>query len=148
MAGKIGDRREDPLYTFRFHVEIDGSIEASFSEASGLQVEVETEDFREGGVNDFVYKLPTVTKYPNLILKRGMTNSDVLWKWHRDVVDGKIERKSGRVILLDFQEDKQEWVWTFENAFPVKWTGPEFKGDQATLAIEALELVHTGIKKV
>lgn len=146
MAGKTGERREDPLYTFRFHVEIHGLTVAGFSEVSGLQVEIETEDIREGGVNDYVHKLPTVTKYPNLILKRGLIDSDVLWKWHQDAVNGNIKRMNGRIILYDFQEDKEKWAWAFENAFPVKWTGPELKGDQATLAIETLELVHTGIK--
>jgi phage tail-like protein len=39
-------------------------------------------------------------------------------------------------------------VWTFANAYPVKWTGPQFNAQQNTLATEAIEIVHEGIKVV
>jgi len=136
--------RNDPYVSFRFLVEIQGLIVGGFSEVSGLQAETETEDMREGGVNDYVHKLPKVTKYPNITLKRGITDSDVLWRWHRDVVKGKIERRTGYVILLD-SEGNEKWRWTFEDAYPVKWTGPDFKADNSAVSIEALELVHNGI---
>jgi phage tail-like protein len=139
-------KRNDPYLGCRFVVEIDDLIVGGFSEVSGLQVETETEDYREGGVNDYVHKLPKGTKYPNLILKRGITDSDALWKWHQDVITGKIERKSGRVILQD-AEGNTKWLWAVEELFPVKWTGPDFKADGSAVAIEALELVHRGIKK-
>ena len=136
--------RNDPYVSFRFLVEIQGLIVGGFSEVSGLQAETETEDIQEGGVNDYVHKLPKVTKYPNITLKRGITDSDVLWRWYRDVVNGKIERRTGYVILLD-SEGNEKWRWTFEDAYPVKWTGPDFKADNDAASIEALELVHNGI---
>lgn len=139
-------KRNDPYLSFKFQLEIDDLIVAGFSDVTGLQVEIETEDYREGGVNDFVRKMPKVTKYPSLILKRGITDSDVLWKWHRDAVDGNIKRKAGRIILYDFQGE-EKWRWTFEEAFPVKWSGPDFKADGSAVAVESLELVHHGIKK-
>ena len=136
--------RNDPYVSFRFLVEIQGLIVGGFSEVSGLQADTETEDIQEGGVNDYVHKLPKVTKYPNITLKRGITDSDVLWSWHRDVVNGKIERRTGYVILLD-SEGNEKWRWTFEDAYPVKWTGPDFKADNSAVSIEALELVHRGL---
>lgn len=141
----IGERK-DPYLSFRFRIEIDQLIVGSFSEVSGLQVETEIQEYQEGGVNDFIHKLPKITKYPNITLKSGLTDSDVLWKWHQNVVNGKIERKSGRIILLD-SEEKEKWHWTFEGAFPVKWMGPDFKATDNTIAIETLELSHNGIKK-
>ncbi|PHP45458.1 hypothetical protein B6V01_004070, partial [Methanosarcinales archaeon ex4572_44] len=77
--------RNDPYQSFRFLVEIHGLIVGGFSEVSGLQAETETEEIREGGVNDHVHKLPKITKYPNITLKRGITDSDILWRWHRDM---------------------------------------------------------------
>jgi phage tail-like protein len=133
-------QRDNPLLTFRFQVEIDNVIEAGFSECSGLQVETEFEEVREGGVNGYVYKLPKGSKYVNLTLKRGMTNSDSLWQWHKDVVNGKIKRKTVRVLMSD--TEGRQWSWTFEGAYPVKWTGPEMKADASTVAIETLELAH------
>jgi phage tail-like protein len=142
MIGK----RLDPYLSYKFRVEIDSLIVGGFSEVSGLQVETETEDRREGGVNDFVHKLPKGSKQANITLKRGITESAALWNWQQDVVKGKVKRKNVRIILLDAQEN-EKWYWTFENAYPVKWQGPDFKADSSTTAIETLELVHHGLKK-
>lgn len=138
--------RDDPYISFKFQVEIQGLIVGGFSEVSGLQVETKTQDFREGGLNDRLHKLPKGTEQSNLTLKRGITDSDILWKWYQDVVDGKVKRKSGRIILMDF-EGNEKWHWTFEDAYPVKWVGPDFKANSNAAAVETLELVHKGIKK-
>jgi phage tail-like protein len=139
-------KRNDPYVSFLFQVEIQGLIVGGFSEVSGLQMETETHDFREGGVNDYMHKLPKGSKQSNITLKRGFTDSDVLWKWHQDVVNGKFKRKSGRIILMD-SEGNEKWHWTFEDAFPIKWVGPDFKAQQGATSIESLELAHKGIKK-
>jgi phage tail-like protein len=138
--------RKDPYLGCRFLVEIDNLLVGGFSEVSGLVVEVETEDYQEGGVNNYVHKLPKGIKYPNLVLKRGVTDSDDLWKWHQNVVNGKIEKKSGNIILQD-SEGNVKWTWSVEDVHPIKWTGPDFKADNSAIAIESLELVHKGIRK-
>ena len=141
----VGER-VDPYLSFRFLVEIEGLVVGGFSEVSGLQAETQVEDYREGGVNDFIHRLPKETRYPNLTLKRGITDSDVLWKWHQDVINGKIARKSGYIILLD-SEGNEKWRWNFIDAYPAKWVGPDLRADSNTVAFEAVELVHNGIKK-
>ncbi|MCP4230008.1 MAG: phage tail protein, partial [bacterium] len=88
------NRNNDPYLSCKFHVEIDGIIAAGFSDVSGMQTEIETEDHREGGRNDYVFKFRKINKYQNIILKRGFTSSDALWKWHLRVVAGNIERKT------------------------------------------------------
>ncbi|MBU7005777.1 phage tail protein [Phosphitispora fastidiosa] len=138
--------RKDPYANFSFLVEIGGLIAGGFSEVSGLQAETETEEYREGGVNEYVHKLPKITKHTNLTLKRGITDSDVFWKWHRDVISGKIERKNGSVILLD-AAGNEKWRWNFSQAYPVKWNGPELKAESNTIAVETIELTHHGLTK-
>jgi phage tail-like protein len=135
-----------PYLNFRFIVEIQGLIIGGFSEVSGLQAETDVETVEEGGVNDYVHKLPKKTKYPNIILKKGLTDSDALWKWYQDVVQGKISRKSGYIILID-NEGNEKWRWNFIEAYPVKWSGPELKAESNTVAVESLELAHNGLKK-
>lgn len=141
----VGERK-DPYLSFRFLVEIEGLVVGGFSEVSGLQAETQVEEYREGGVNDFIHKLPKETRYPNLTLKRGITDSDVLWKWHQDVVNGKVARKSGYIVLLD-SEGNESWRWNFIDAYPTKWVGPDLGADSNTVAFETIELVHNGIKK-
>src|SRR5215813_13167662 len=140
-----GDRTE-PLVAFRFKVEIDNIIEAGFAECSGLQVETELQEVREGGENAFWHKLPKGSKHVNLTLKRGITDSEVLWNWHKDVVNGKVQRKMVCVVLLD-SRGQETWRWSLKDAFPVKWLGPELKADSNTVAIESLELAHHGLSK-
>ena len=142
----VGDRK-DPYSSFRFLVEIDSLVVAGFSEVSGLQAETHIEDYREGGVNDHVHKLPKETTYSNIILKRGITDSEVFWKWHQDVVNGKIERRNGYIVLLD-SEKNETWRWNFLDAYPAKWSGPDLRADSDAVAFESIELVHNGIKKV
>lgn len=144
----VGERK-DPYLSFRFLVEIQGLIVGGFSEVTGIHVETEIEEIKEGGVNNHVHKLPKTTKYPNIVLKRGLTDSDVLWKWQQLLVNGKFEkfkRMDGFIILLD-REGNEKWRWFFMDAYPVKWGGPDLKSDSSTLAVETLELAHNGIRK-
>jgi phage tail-like protein len=140
-----------PYTSFRFRIEIDGVIVAQVSEVTGLQIETETEPYEEGGVNNYVHQFPKRTKYQHITLKRGITDLDDLWNWYRVVVSGefkpkKFPRKSGSIILMDVT-GKEKWRWNFEGAYPVKWTGPDFKADSNTVAFETIELAHNGITK-
>lgn len=134
-------RKQYPYAAFNF--EIDNLIIASFSEVSGLQAETEIEEYHEGGRNNYVHKLPKVTKFPNLVLKRGITDSTELWQWHKDVINGKIERRNFSLILFDLTGVNQR-RWDFTGAYPVKWVGADFKADSNTVAVETLELAHNG----
>ena len=60
-------------------------VVASVSEVSGLQIEMETESYREGGVNDFVHNFPKGIKYQPFVLRRGITDPDFLWSWYKAV---------------------------------------------------------------
>jgi phage tail-like protein len=141
--------RKYPYVAQRFAVEIEGLVVAGFAECSGLGAEVELEEIQAGGENRYRIRLPKGTKYGNLILKRGLTDSKVLWDWHREVVKGTVKRKNVSVIVWDGSSRQNErWRWQFLGAFPVKWSGPELKADGNTVAIEVLELAHNGLGDV
>ena len=143
----LGDRR-DPYLSFHFLVEIEGLVVGGFTEVSGLQVEVEVEEYREGGLNDYIHKLAGPARYPsNLILKHGLTDMDLLWRWHKEVTRGIIKRKSGSIVLLN-SAGEEKWRWNFTDAYPVRWVGPDLRAGAAEVAVETLELVHRGLAKV
>ena len=77
-----------PPLGFHFKVEF-ASIkgEFQFQSVSGLTVDLETEEFGEGGENRFRHKLPVKTKFPNLVLKRGLLVDSALIKWCREAVE-------------------------------------------------------------
>jgi phage tail-like protein len=136
----------DPQISFRFVVKIDQNEACGFSEAIGLSSEKDVETFREGGVNECERTLPGATKFPaKLVLKRGMTTSNVLWNWYKQAMQGDIRRKSISVHLQD-HAGNQKRTWVFNDACPVKWTGPEFKAETAAIAFESVELIHRGFE--
>ncbi|MEF2245398.1 phage tail protein [Paenibacillus sp. IITD108] len=131
--------------SYRFMVELDGLLVAGFSEVGGLAVETDTEEYAEGGLNQFVHRFPSRTKHVPLSLKRGMTLSDELWNWYANVVEGQIERKSGSIILYN-ERDQEFRRWNFYDAYPTKWSGPDLNASASEIAVEYIELTHNGFK--
>jgi phage tail-like protein len=130
--------------SFRFRIEFDSVIAGGFTECSGLQVETEVEEHREGGLNEFSHKLPKGTKYGTITLKRGFIDTTDLWDWNQKVIAGQTrQRKNLSIILLD-SEGNDKIRWDVREALPVKWSSSEFKSDGNTVMVESLELVHHG----
>ncbi|MFL6414185.1 MAG: phage tail protein [Bryobacteraceae bacterium] len=135
--------RQDPYLAFRFAVEIEGLVAGGFSDVEGLQVEIEVEEYREGGLNGYTHKRAGPAKHAsNLSLKRGLVGK-TLSDWCWDVVGGTIDRKNISVVILD-ETGEEQVRWNFEQAFPVKWVGPQLKSSGNEIAVETLELVHKG----
>ena len=139
-------KRVDPYRNFSFLVEIDGITQAGFSDCSGFGASTDPVEYREGGETKTVRKLPGLTKYTNITLKWGLTDSKELYNWYRDVVNGKIERKSGSIILLDL-EGNEKVRWNFFEAWPTKWDGPDFTAKGNDVSIETLELAHERVER-
>jgi phage tail-like protein len=135
----------DPYVAFRYAVEIDQLVVGGFSEVGGLAFETEVEAFREGGYNDNERQLPGAVKDSGrLVLKRGLGDTQALWKWFRDVAKGTLQRRDLSVLLIDadFNELRR---WKFTRACPVKWSGPALLARSSEVAIEAVEFVHEGL---
>jgi phage tail-like protein len=139
--------RVDPYRGFNFLVEIDGITQAGFQEVSGLDASTDPVDYREGADGgNAVRKLSGLNKYSPITLKRGITDSDELWKWRKTVIDGKTERKNGSIVLLN-EAGQEKLRWNFSNAWPSKWTGPAFNSTGSSVAVETLELQHEEVTK-
>jgi phage tail-like protein len=138
--------RQDPFRAFNFLVEIDGVAVAAFMEVSGLDSETEVIEYRTGDSKvSSTLKLPGLTKYANLVLKRGLTRDLSLWQWRKTVVDGRSERRNGVIVLM--AEDRTPALrWTFRNGWPCKWEGPDLNAKASEVAIETLELAHEGLE--
>lgn len=139
--------RPRPYLNFRFVVEIDSLVAGGFSEVSGLEREIETEEYDEGGVNTHTHTLRSGVTSPNLVLRRGVTDADTLWSWLRQVADGDVERKTVLVFLQDATGQAARG-WACRDAYPVRWAGPELTAENGDVAIETLELTHTGVSTV
>ena len=138
--------RVDPYRGFNFLVEIDGITQAGFQEVSGLDASTDAVDYREGADPNHVRKLTGLNKYSAITLKRGVTDSDELWRWRKAVIDGRAERKNGSIILLD-ESGAEKIRWNFANAWPSKWTGPSFNATSTAVAVETLEITHEEVAR-
>ena len=134
----------DQQVGFRFVVEIAGIQEATFTECSGFEVKLDVEEYKEGGLNDFIHKLPGRQSYTNLTLKRGMTNSIELWEWLERVSTKKAkaeEKKNISVVMYD-GKGTEKLRWNLTNAYPIKWNSPNMQAGESAVMVESLELVY------
>jgi phage tail-like protein len=141
--------RHDPFRGFKFRVQIGGIQRAGFREVSGLDSATDPVDYRVGDDKTVtISKLPGLKKFSNITLKRGITDDVDLWKWRKQVMDGKIKdaRKNGSIILMD-DEGNDAAQWDFVAAWPTKWTGPTFNATANEVAIDTLELAHEGLDR-
>lgn len=142
----------DPYPPAAFHFRVmfattGGDVDASFQEVSGISTELDTESVPEGGENRFVHTLPKGVKHPHLELKRGIASlSSPLVMWCRSVFEGEfivpIRPQSLMVQLLD-ETHIPIRIWTFANAYPVKWEIEGFGSTKNQVAIEKIVLSYT-----
>jgi len=132
-----------PPLGFHFKVEFaDLSGEYQFQSVSGLNVELETEQIAEGGENRFKHKLPVSTRYPNLVLKRGIRVDSALTKWCRDALENFDIKPTNITISLLNEKHEPLMTWNVVHAYPLKWSVSEFNAEKSQLAIESIELAY------
>ncbi|MCC8024478.1 MAG: phage tail protein [Clostridium sp.] len=136
-----------PHGRFRYKVEIDGLDAGGFSEVSGFDVSIDVMEYREGDMVQTPMKIPGLKKYSNITLKQGLADSMVLYDWIITGVDGAVDRKTITITLLD-EEEAPAASWQVINAWPVKYTAPDFNATSSEVAIESLEIAHEGMVRV
>jgi phage tail-like protein len=137
--------RDDPYGGYNFEIEINGvsddggAVKGSFAEVSGLEVEIQPIEYRNGAEDITPRMIAGMKKYPRLVLKRGIIGDAALVKWIEEAMDGKVRRTECSVILLD--ENRQEVMrWNFDRGWPTKYTGPSLAAGKNEIAMETLVL--------
>lgn len=139
-----------PPVSFYFEVKItgiQGESESSFAEADGLESELGIMEIKEGGENRYTHRLPDRASHGKLTLKRGVTPvSSALAQWCKSTLESdfsqKITTRNINVSLLD-ENGKPAIVWTFFNAWPVKWNLGGLNAQKNEIALETLEFAYT-----
>lgn len=134
-----------PPVGFHFKVEVGGINnihDVRFTEVSGLTAEMVTEEIAEGGENRFVQKFPTRTKYPELVLKRGLLVDSEIIKWIQECIkDFKIQARNLDIKLLN-EEHQPLLTWNVVGAYPTKWTVSDFNASNNAVVIETLQFFY------
>ena len=129
--------------------------DGGFQECSGLEIELDIQEYLEGGRNDGVIRQVGRAKYQNLVLKRGMffsgsggVNRD-LWGWLQAVAAGErpVPRYDGIIDVMSAGETVVA-TWVFDRGLPAKIRGPELNAKTGEIAIEELHIAHEGLRLV
>jgi phage tail-like protein len=132
--------RTDPYRGYNFRIELDSTSVASFRECSGLTMNTDAVDYREGtDVPLSPRKLTGLRKFTNIMLKRGFTQNEDMWNWYKNVLNGVSDRRNGAVVLQD-EEHNDVVRWNFTNAWICKWEGATMNATSNDVAIESLEI--------
>lgn len=142
--------RDDPYPAYNFEVTVTGvsddgrAVRGSFSEISGLEMDIEPIGYRTGTEDITERKIPGLKKFANIVCKRGYTGDKAFWDWIYAGASGQVRRTDGAIVMLD--ENRQEVMrWTFKRAWPCKYTGPSFNAKNNEIAIETVEICHEGL---
>jgi phage tail-like protein len=135
-----------PPVSFHFKVEFTGltsqEVDVQFQSVAGLSVDIETEEFAEGGENRFKHKFPVRTKFPNLVLTRGLVTNSELIDWCRDAIEGFIFDPIDLTVKLLNEEHEPLVTWNVVHAYPVKWKVSDLNAEENKIAIETIELAY------
>ncbi|MEI9921432.1 MAG: phage tail protein [Bacteroidota bacterium] len=136
-----------PMPKFHFSVEWAPGTRIGFTEVTGLTMESDVIEYREGSSPLFhKTKMAGLQKLANIVLKRGMFPGDIEFnEWMNTIEMNKVERRDVTIKLLN-EKHEPVFTWQVLNAWPVKVQSTDLKGDGNEVAIETMELAHEGIK--
>ncbi len=137
-------RGHDHIGNFNFRIEIEGLASARFKAMEGLGSETEVIEYG-GSVDQIVRKRPGRHKFTDITFKRGTTDNQELWEWRKATAEGRIDRRSGSIIIC--ADDGSEICrYNFFDAWPTKWKGLvlDAKGtdttvEELTITVERIE---------
>jgi phage tail-like protein len=116
-----------------------------FTQVTGFSAQLDVLEYPEGGVNDYVHRLPTRIKQGNITLKRGITGETELMEWFIESVV-KANPQDLSVSMYDSLGELMKPTWSFRNAYPVKWTSSDLNAGGTEFLTESLEIAHFGME--
>jgi phage tail-like protein len=147
-----GEKTEKLLGAYHFLMEVAGitpdtkTIIGGFKSMSGMTSETEVIEFKQG--NDWVVrKKPGRTTFSNIVLERGFTATDDLWRWRKNIEDGIIDRRAGTITWLNQDLNVITARYNFFEGWPAKWHVPEANSDQSGMAIEKIEIACEKVER-
>jgi phage tail-like protein len=134
-----------PLPKFHFQVSW-GGTRIGFTEVTGLDVEHEVIEYREGYMPEYgKLAMPGMPKYGRITMKRGVVADDnEFYDWWNTVKLNTIERRDLTISLLN-EKHEPVMTWKVKQAWPTKIQSTDLKSDGNETAIETIELAHEGL---
>lgn len=134
-----------PPWGFYYKVEFglsQNKNDVRFQTVSGLSVDYDMEEFKEGGENRFTHKLPVRTKYTDMVLKRGMLTDSEVIKWCLKAFRDREFRPADVNVILMNEKSEPLRTWKVAHAIPKKWSVSDLNANENAVVIETLELSY------
>ena len=134
-----------PPWGFYYKVEFDiskNNDDVRFQSVSGLSVEYDYENFKEGGENRFEHKLPVRTRYGDIILKRGMLVGSEVIQWFNSAFRDRVFSPTDINIILMNEKGEPLRTWKISKAIPKKWVITDLNSTENAVVIETMELTY------
>lgn len=134
-----------PPWGFYYRVEFGISSnknDVRFQSVSGLSVEYDVEEYKEGGENRFTHKLPGRTKYADLVLKRGMLTDSEVTKWCLAAFRDRDFRPTDISVILMNEQGEPLRTWNIAHAIPKRWLVTDLNANDNAIVVETLELIY------
>jgi phage tail-like protein len=127
----------------RFLVKIDGRSFGNWQKCDGLAIEYDIHEYKEGGENGYVHRLPGRVNYPNVKLTRPIdSDSASVGAWVASL-QIRMVPSTAQISVLD-PAGVSVATWTLAGVYPVRWNGPSLDVTSTQWATETLELSHNG----
>lgn len=136
-----------PYGKFRYKVEISGVTAGGFNEVSGFDASIDVIEYREGDHPMLTpLKMPGLRKYGNITLKQGVVDTKAMYDWMAKGLNGDVERQTITITIVDIAGNDTA-SWQVINAWPTKYTAPDFNATSSEVAIETMEIAHEGMTR-
>lgn len=131
---------------FYFELSANGE-QTSFKEAVGISTEVVLPRTLKEGENPFKYRLPSMPKTGNLVLKNGRSQQNSkLMQWcvssQNPTAEAPLDKSKVALHLKD-ASGKSLLEWTLYNAYPVNNHATDSKSKTKETEIQDLELAYS-----
>jgi len=128
-----------PIPTYRFVVSL-GSENIAFNNVSGLDINYDTIEYRDGTGNWF--KMPGQRQAVNITLRKGVFPGDSeLYDWINSISLNQVEKKDITISLTDDAGTTLLMTWNVSNAFPTGLSSPSLDAASNEAAVEELKLM-------
>jgi phage tail-like protein len=138
---------KDPFRSYNFKVSVANVGDGHFTECSGLAARVQSISYREAGAGPVIHRLPGPVEYGEVTLRYGLTSSPELWQWFLSGLEGRVDRRTVTIAMLDEDGTTEVLRWSLDRAWVTEWRGALLDALGREAAIESMTLVFERLER-
>lgn len=141
----------------RYYFNADGITDKLIQKIDSANVDTPaTEQIQGSGKGGILQRqaAPTAAKMGSIKLTLGLTKDKDIYDWYdkcnknnNEANQWKANRKNATITAYD-QENNPVVEWTFVNCYPTSYTLPDFTAGGNDVALEVVDIVYEGVKRV